>query len=156
MIKILNNGSYLENIITLAIEKYNEKGIAFFRKRNINNFFALNNCYKLNILNYSGCDYIGLYKGKYIIIEAKETKKDIFNINNISKIQKNELEITNKLGGLSLILIFFINYEKYYLIKYDNLIKLKNKNIANIKKNSQEIYLKEYYLDFLKTIDYYL
>ena len=65
----------------------------------------------------STTDYNGIYKGKYIDFEAKETKsKTSFPIINIHKHQIDHLERVNRHGGISFIIIRFTTLNKTFLI----------------------------------------
>jgi len=63
------------------------------------------------------CDYIGVMDGRYIVIEAKECKKDKFPMANIRKNQVEHMLLTNEMGGLSFLLIKMSKYNKIFLIK---------------------------------------
>lgn len=65
----------------------------------------------------STTDYNGIYKGKYIDFEAKETKSNTsFPISNIHTHQLNHLFSIIKHGGIAFIIVRFINLnETYYL-----------------------------------------
>ncbi len=65
----------------------------------------------------STTDYNGIYKGKYIDFEAKETRsKTSFPINNIHKHQIIHLKRIDNHGGISFIIIRFTSINKTYLI----------------------------------------
>ena len=78
----------------------------------------------------STTDYNGIYKGKYIDFEAKETKsKTSFPINNIHKHQIVHLEKVNKHGGISFLIIRFTSLNKTFLIFTKDFIDYFNNNI---------------------------
>lgn len=65
----------------------------------------------------STTDYNGIYKGKYIDFEAKETKsKTSFPISNIHKHQIKHLVRVIEHGGISFIIIRFTTINKTFLI----------------------------------------
>lgn len=64
----------------------------------------------------STTDYNGLYKGKYIDFEAKETKRDVFPFANISIHQINHLEKVSKHNGIAFLIIAFTSINEVYLI----------------------------------------
>ena len=65
----------------------------------------------------STTDYNGLYKGKYIDFEAKETKnKTLFSLNNIHTHQIKHLDMVDKHGGIAFIIIRFTSLNETYLI----------------------------------------
>lgn len=72
----------------------------------------------------STTDYNGIYKGKYIDFEAKETKnKTAFPIQNIHKHQIAHLEKVAKHGGISFIIVRFTILNKTFLLDSQKMIK---------------------------------
>ncbi len=77
----------------------------------------------------STTDYNGIYKGKYIDFEAKETKsKTSFNLNNIHKHQIVHLENIIKHGGISFLIIRFTTLGKTFLLLTEDFISYINNN----------------------------
>ena len=77
----------------------------------------------------STTDYNGIYKGKYIDFEAKETKsKTSFNLNNIHKHQIKHLDRILKHGGISFLIVRFTTIGKTFLLFADDFINYINKN----------------------------
>lgn len=75
----------------------------------------------------STTDYNGIYKGKYIDFEAKETKLKNFPLINIHKHQIEHLKRINEHGGIAFILVHFSSLnEIYYLDIKDLLYYLEN------------------------------
>ena len=69
----------------------------------------------------STTDYNGLYKGKYIDFEAKETKsKTAFTLANIHPHQIKHIENIDKHQGIAFIIIRFTTINKTYLITLNN------------------------------------
>ena len=65
----------------------------------------------------STTDYNGVYKGKYIDFEAKETKnKKGFPLINIHNHQLKHLESVINAGGIAFLIIRFTSYNKTYLV----------------------------------------
>ena len=64
----------------------------------------------------STTDYNGLYKGRYIDFEAKETKTKSFPFINISLHQINHLESIIKHGGIAFIIIASVLFGIYHFI----------------------------------------
>ena len=64
----------------------------------------------------STTDYNGIYKGKYIDFEAKETKRTFFPLSNIHKHQIEHLKKIIKHGGIGFIIVRFTRYEKTFLL----------------------------------------
>lgn len=66
----------------------------------------------------STTDYNGIYKGKYIDFEAKETKcKTSFSLSNIHNHQIKHLIDVERHGGISFLIIRFINLNKTFLLE---------------------------------------
>lgn len=66
----------------------------------------------------STTDYNGIYKGRYIDFEAKETKsKTSFSLNNIHKHQIKHLIDVYRHGGISFLIIRFTNLNKTFLLE---------------------------------------
>lgn len=114
----------------------------------------------------STTDYNGIYKGKYIDFEAKQTKYKSFNlVSNLHNHQLQHLKNVQAHGGIAFILIYFLTVDKIFLLKLDVLDEFlkSNKNNSQIPLdyfmgNCQEI--KKKYLpsvDYLKVIykEYY-
>ena len=64
----------------------------------------------------STTDYNGIYKGKYIDFEAKETKVQSFPFANISEHQIKHLERVQAHGGIAFVIIAFTTINEVYLI----------------------------------------
>lgn len=71
----------------------------------------------------STTDYNGLYKGKYIDFEAKETKVKTFPFKNISQHQIEHLDRILKHGGIAFIIIAFTSLNEIYLIDASYIIE---------------------------------
>ena len=77
----------------------------------------------------STTDYNGIYQGKYIDFEAKETKSTTsFPLNNIHKHQIEHLEKIYKHGGIGFIIVRFSKLNKTYLLFIEDLINFSNTN----------------------------
>lgn len=75
----------------------------------------------------STTDYNGLYKGKYIDFEAKETKQKSFPLSNIHNHQIKHIENVINNGGIAFIIVRFTVLNKTYLLFGEDLIKYLNK-----------------------------
>ena len=64
----------------------------------------------------STTDYNGIYKGKYLDFEAKETKAKTFPFGNISQHQIDHLQRIINHGGIAFIIIAFTSLNEVYLI----------------------------------------
>lgn len=77
----------------------------------------------------STTDYNGIYKGKYIDFEAKETKnKTSFPLSNIHSHQIEHLRGILKHGGIAFIIVRFISFNKTFYLGADELIKFIDSN----------------------------
>ena len=109
----------------------------------------------------STTDYNGIYKGKYIDFEAKETKsKTSFSLNNIHKHQIDHLIKIKNHGGISFLIIRFTTLNKTFLLEISKLETFLNNNerksipISYIKNNGYLI--NENYnprLEYIKVVD---
>ncbi len=104
----------------------------------------------------STTDYNGIYKGKYIDFEAKETKSSTsFTLNNIHPHQIKHLSNINNHGGIAFVIIRFTTLNETYLLPANKLMSFLEKSN---KKSIPLSYFKEnaYVLidGFRPTIDY--
>ena len=77
----------------------------------------------------STTDYNGIYKGKYIDFEAKETKSTTsFPLNNIHNHQIEHLKKIYKHGGIGFIIVRFTKLNKTYLLFIEDLINFLDNN----------------------------
>ena len=77
----------------------------------------------------STTDYNGIYKGKYIDFEAKETtSKTSFPLPNIHVHQIKHIESIMRHGGIGFIIVSFVNLSRIYLLKGEDLIEFINNN----------------------------
>lgn len=109
----------------------------------------------------STTDYNGLYKGKYIDYEAKETNnKTSFPLDNIHNHQIKHLENIHNNGGICFLIIRFNKLNKTYILMAEDFLKfLKENERKSIPLNyfEEHAYLIEEKfiprLDYLKIID---
>lgn len=64
----------------------------------------------------STTDYNGIYKGKYIDFEAKETKQDFFPLANIHEHQIKHLFKIIEHGGIGFLIVKFTKYNKTFYL----------------------------------------
>lgn len=113
----------------------------------------------------STTDYNGIYKGRYIDFEAKETQnKTSFPLSNIGKHQVEHLKKVKEHGAIAFVLISFSKLDEVYLLDANYVIACYN---GLDKKSIPYAYIKQYghlikpsffqRIDYLKVIDeYYL
>ncbi len=110
----------------------------------------------------STTDYNGLYKGKYIDFEAKETKsKTSFALNNIHPHQIKHIENIYNHQGIVFLIIRFTTLNETYLLtaeKFLNFININKRKSIPINYFKENAYLiKDGYkprIDYLKIVDY--
>lgn len=76
----------------------------------------------------STTDYNGIYKGRYIDFEAKETKNKSFPLANIHKHQIEHLEKIIKHGGISFLIVRFTLKNTTFLLETTKLVEFINNN----------------------------
>ena len=121
-----NRGMTLESDINITNKYYLENDIAIIYKKptpirvvkvDYNN--RINT--KIKEAYYevpSTTDYNGIYNGKYIDFDAKETKsKTSFTLNNIHKHQIDHLIKVKNHGGISFLIIRFVSLNETYLFE---------------------------------------
>ena len=156
-----NRGMNLESDINETNNYYIENNIAFIYKKPTP-IKLVKVDYKIGKINEayfempSTTDYNGLYKGKYLDFEAKETiNKKGFPIINIHKHQINHIRNIYENGGICFIIVRFTSYNETYLLMAKDFLEF----IDNIKKS---IIPKEYFIEkgfkikdkFIKKVDY--
>jgi len=166
-----NRGMNFENMINQTNEFYLTNNIAVIHKKPIpiqivKVDYLHRSAAKITEAYYklpSTTDYNGLYQGKYIDFEAKETKnKTSFPIKNIHEHQVTHLEQCIKHGGIAFIIIYFSSLDRIffldakYVSEYFKRSKTSRKSITltEIEMNGIEIpqgYRKP--VDYLKVID---
>ena len=109
----------------------------------------------------STTDYNGLYKGKYIDFEAKETKSHTsFSLNNIHPHQINHLKNIQKHGGIAFLIIRFTSISKTYYLPAKELftfLEKENRKSIPLEYFKEKAYLlKDSYrprIDYLRIVD---
>ena len=118
-----NRGMNLERDINLSNEYYLEKNICLITKRPTPiNIVKVDYTQGARITNayfehQSTTDYNGVYRGKYIDFEAKNTKcKTSFPLANISAHQIKHLKNVLNFGGIAFFIIEFETLNEIYLL----------------------------------------
>lgn len=109
----------------------------------------------------STTDYNGVYKGKYIDFEAKETKsKTSFPLYNIHKHQIEHIKKIINHGGIGFIIVYFSSLNKIYYLQGEKLLEYiettDKKSIPLSYFIEQGYLIKDSvnpYIDYLKIID---
>ena len=122
-----NRGMALENDINETNKYYREYDIALVYKKPTPIRITKTNYQNMRITDGffecpSTLDYNGVYKGKAIDFEAKETKsKTSFSLNNIHKHQIDHLIKVKNHGGISFLIIRFTTINKTFLLETQKL-----------------------------------
>ena len=123
LLSAANRGMSLEEDINLSNEYYRDNEIALIHKRPTPiNIVKVDYSKGARITDayfekQSTTDYNGVYKGKYIDFEAKNTKsKTAFPLSNISEHQIVHLKNVIKHGGIAFFIISFQMMDEVYLL----------------------------------------
>ncbi len=123
LLSAANRGMSLEEDINLSNEYYRDMGIALITKRPTPiNIVKVDYSKGARITDayfekQSTTDYNGVYKGKYIDFEAKNTKSETsFPLSNISEHQIIHLRNVIKHGGIAFFIICFQIKNEVYLL----------------------------------------
>lgn len=129
-----NRGMMLEYLIEEANTYYRENDYAYIYKKptpiRVVKTAILNNSKKITEAFYekpSTLDFNGIYKGKYIEFDAKETNnKTAFPINNVHNHQINHIRNIYKHGGIVFLIISMNN--KYFILMGKDFIDFLDNN----------------------------
>ncbi len=161
-----NRGMTLESDLNLTNDYYKENNIALIYKKPTPIKVLKVNETKTRIKDgyyeqKSTLDYNGVYHGKYLEFDAKETNsKTSFPITNIHPHQIDHIKNVMRHQGIVFLIIRFNYHNKTYLLPGNNLIEFLNTNerksipLEYFQNNCKEIILKyRPRLDYLKIID---
>lgn len=131
-----NRGMNLEEDINITNKYYEENNIAFIYKKPTPIQVTKVDYSKNNVIikeayfkEPSTTDYNGLYNGKYIDFEAKETdNKTSFPLKNIHKHQINHIKNIIENNGIGFLIVRFTKLNKTYLLLGTDLINFINNN----------------------------
>lgn len=158
-----NRGMDFEHAVNLTNAYYKEKGLALIYKRPTPIHITKVDYTHARIKDayfekQSTTDYNGVYKGKYIDFECKETKSTTsLPLHNISKHQIEHLQNVVHHGGIAFFLIYFASLNEVYLLDAKYVIELrenktrKSLTYASIKENG--IAVKQGYIPRLEYLD---
>ena len=123
LLSAANRGMSLEEDINLSNDFYRDSGLALINKRPTPiNIVKVDYSHGARITDayfekQSTTDYNGVYKGKYIDFEAKNTKSTTaFPLSNISEHQIVHLKNVIKHGGIAFFIISFQVKDEIYLL----------------------------------------
>lgn len=126
-----NKGMFLESIINHNIERLNMDGKCQIFKMAVNSKIISKEADKFLVKlnkNYF-CDYIGIYQGRYVEFEAKETELPYFNLANIKKHQISKIKMIDEYGGIGFFIIYFHLTNDYFYLSIND---LQNFNVNKI------------------------
>lgn len=127
-----NRGMILEDDLNVTNEYYRETGQAVIYKKPTPitihkvNYKSRDNAFieKASFNIPSTTDYNGIYKGKYIDFEAKETRsKTSFPLSNIHKHQLDHLKMIVEQGGIGFIIVRFVTLNKTFILMWNDIEK---------------------------------
>ncbi len=154
----MNNNGYLFEKIMLKSLRVKGKGF-YFWKISTPTAHYINN--KINYSNNAKSDFVGVFNGKFIILETKTTIKDKFYFKKIQDHQVKYLQKINNNKGYAFIIIWMQLTNEVYIIdiKYwDNIIN-KHKSInsnSNIKFVKKISFNKKNLLDIINFLNDYI
>ena len=170
-IKKANLGMLLEEMINDTNTYYLNKGVAVIHKKPIPIQIVKVNypsrCEAIITEAYyktpSTTDYNGVYRGKYIDFEAKETNNlTSFSLNNIHAHQVEHLKQIVSHGGIGFLIVYFKKHDEVFLLPYEVLEGYWEKRNTERKSIPYEAFKEKGYLikvsyiprlDYLKVLD---
>ena len=150
-----NNGMFLETLLNRTSDYYKDNNKLLFFKRNLPISIYKNNNGNINgkLTSKSQTDYYGIYDGRYIDFEAKQTNKEVFYLNNIKDHQINHLKTIDELNGISFLILHFLKFDEFFCIDYKKLITIDCKITREwCKQNAFEIHI--FFPGILNIIEY--
>ena len=124
-----NMGMTFEKEVSTSCDFYRSKGVADIYKRPTPIRIVKMSKKKPGMIEEayfeakSTTDYVGIYKGKYIDFECKETIHDTVPYHMIREQQYEHLRYIISLGGIGFFLVSFKSYNEVYLIRADIILK---------------------------------
>jgi len=70
----------------------------------------------------STTDYNGVYRGRYIDFEAKETRQKSFPLKNLHEHQVKHMQQVRSHGGIAFVLLHFVQFDEIYFIPIEKLL----------------------------------
>lgn len=166
-IQYSNRGMTLEEDLNETNEYYRERGIAVIHKKPTpvqivsvdypkRSAAVIKEAY---FKQASTTDYNGVYKGKYIDFEAKETRNNTsFPLQNIHEHQIHHMEDVLKQNGICFLILRFTNSDEIYFLEAEKLLQFwdrkKNGGRKSISRQEIESYGHKIPLGYQPRIDY--
>ena len=124
-----NRGRHFESDISKTCDFYRSKGIADIYKRPTPIKVVKRSKEHPGMISEayfeekSTTDYVGIYKGRYIDFECKETIHDSVPYHRIRPQQYDHLRFIRSLGGIGFFLVSFKSHQKVFLRNADFILK---------------------------------
>ena len=125
-----NRGMDFEHAVSLSCKYYDDQQRAIITKRPtpikiISADYKLAKITEAYFEKQSNTDYNGVYRGKYIDFECKETlSKTSLSFNNIPKHQIEHLKKVIYHGGVAFFMIYFKTLDEVYIVDTKDIIEL--------------------------------
>ncbi|WP_252503255.1 Holliday junction resolvase RecU [Sporosarcina sp. Marseille-Q4943] len=119
-----NRGAVLERLVDITNKRYCNKGVADIRKIPTPVQITKHNGRTVTGYTQKGewVDYVGVYDGRTIVFDAKETRETTrFPLSNISAHQFELLKSWHEKGARSFLLVSFSKLDEIYLLKFERL-----------------------------------
>lgn len=160
-----NRGMNFEHAVTSSSSYYDDNKLAIITKRPTPiRVVKVDYAHNARIVDayfekQSTTDYNGVYKGRYIDFECKETKSTTsLTFNNISSHQIKHLQKVINHGGIAFFLIYFVLLDEIYLLdakyvidSYYHQEKRKSLSLAYIKENGH--FVEQGFIPRIKYLD---
>lgn len=168
-----SHGMLFENNLNLSNEYYRHQGLAYIYKKPtpvqiVKVDYPARNKAKITEAYYrtpSTTDYNGIYRGKYLDYEAKETNNLSFAFKHIQPHQIEHLTNISRLGGIGFVIIYFRKIDEIYIIDINAFNQLMQEGASGGKKSipvetarKVGVLVKQGYtppIDYLKAVDQY-
>lgn len=124
-----NRGMQLETEVEMTNEAYRKEGIACIEKipTPVKVLRQMGNKITGFWEKKSTVDFSGVWKGRGICFDCKETKlKTRFDMKNIKEHQLKHMKHFEKAGGMAFLIVRFTKFNKTFIIKYSEIINYLN------------------------------
>lgn len=119
------NGKEFEKLIINNLDRINEEGTGYFIQsptpfRSV----PFEQSYKLIYTAKALCDFVGIYKGLFVLLEAKVISGASFPYNRLKEHQVDQLSKVRKLGGISFILFHIKRHDQVVALSINEYLKI--------------------------------
>lgn len=124
-----NRGKQLELIIDKQNKLYINRNIAYVRKVPTNvRILGTNNRGQVrgNLMRGYFCDYVGVYKGRMLEFDAKQTNGKSLSFDNVRANQELALETVHKMGGYAFLIVHFKELNRYFRLAWSDYSHIKS------------------------------